>query len=141
MKKLVSLSLLALMLSSCVTGISGSETREYAMLKKKNYDIETKNKYVGAALGILPGGGSFYTGHALIGIGNLLLWPASVLWDPINGYNGAEKINYDNTKEFVSKKREMEVRDLTVQFEAGKVGHKEYIIKKQKIEDKYSSSI
>jgi hypothetical protein len=110
------------------------------MYKKKSLDMDTKNKYVGIGLGFLPGGGSFYTGHYVIGAADLLTWPVSVLWDPINGYNGSERINYDNAKDFVSKKKEMEVRDLTVKFEAGTLNQKEYTIAKQKIEDKYSSN-
>ena len=133
--------MLLVLLSSCVSGISSAEKREYAIYQKKNYDLETKNKYVGAGLGLLPGGGSFYSGHILIGLGDLLLWPVSVLWDPINGYNGAEKINFDNTKEFVNRKKELDVKELTTKFEAGIITHKQYIIDKQKIEDKYSTNI
>ena len=134
------MSLLLGLLSSCVSGLSQSEEREYAMYKKKSMDLDVKNKYIGAGLGLLPGGGSFYTGHTMIGIGDLLVWPVSILWDPINGYNGSEKINYENAKEFINKKKEMEVRDLTVKFELGALNQKEYTIQKQKIDDKYSSN-
>lgn len=141
MKKFIVSITTILLLSSCVSSLSDSEKREYAMYKKKNYEIETKNKYVGAGLGLLPGGGSFYSGHVMIGLGDLLLWPFSILWDPLNGYNGSEKINYSNTKEFVSRKKETEIRDLTTKFEAGTITEKNYIIEKQKIEDKYSPNI
>jgi len=134
------LSLLLASLSSCVSGLSNSEKIEYEMYKKKSMDLDTKNKYVGLGLGFLPGGGSFYTGNTGIGIADLLLWPFSILWDPFNGYNGSEKINYQNTKEFVNKKKEMEVRDLTAKFESGGLSQKDYIIQKQKIDDKYSSN-
>lgn len=137
MKKTV-LLLTCFLLSSCVSGLSRSEENEYAMYKTKQMNVEIKNKYVGAGLGLLPGGGSFYTGHAMYGIGNLLLWPVSILWDPINGYNGSEKINYENTKQVVTRKKEMEVRDLTVKLEAGLINQQKYTLEKQKIEDKYS---
>jgi len=140
MKKLIILSLLLASLSSCVSGLSHSEDREYAMYKKKSMDLDTKNKYVGVGLGFLPGGGSFYTGNILIGVADLLLWPISILWDPFNGYNGSEKINYENAKEFVNKKKEMEVRDLTVKFESGALSQKDYTIQRQKLDDKYSSN-
>ncbi len=138
MKKLIVALLLCFSLASCVTGLSRSEENEYVMYKKKSLDADIKNKYVGAGLGLLPGGGSFYTGHAMYGVGNLLLWPASILWDPMNGYNGSEKINYDHAKEIVTRKKEMEIRDLTVKLEAGIINQQKYTIEKQKIEDKYS---
>ncbi len=138
MKKSLILLLLCLSLTSCVSGLSRSEENEFAMYKKKSMNVDIKNKYVGMGLGFLPGGGSFYTGHVMYGIGNLLLWPISVIWDPINGYNGSEKINYDNTKEVINRKKEMEIRDLTVKLEAKVINQEKYTIEKQKIEDKYS---
>ena len=44
---------------------------------------EVKDKSTGLALGlgVLPGGGSFYTGNPLLGVVDLVLWPFSILWD------------------------------------------------------------
>jgi hypothetical protein len=129
-----------LLLSGCVTGVSDTESNSYSVYKSKGFNIEKKNKYVGAGLGILPGGGSFYTGNIGYGVGGLLLWPWSVAWEPFNGYNGSEKINYDQTKEFVTRKKESEIRDLTTKLGAGQVTQRDYVMEKQKIEDKYSDS-
>jgi hypothetical protein len=45
--------------------------------------IPEKNPKTAAALGILPGGGSFYVRSYGIGLVDLLLWPFSIIWDPL----------------------------------------------------------
>lgn len=60
-------------------------------------DIKRKNPATAVVLGILPGGGSFYTGEIGLGIADLLLWPFSVIWDmPLAGKK-AREINASET--------------------------------------------
>jgi hypothetical protein len=44
--------------------------------------IPEKNPKTAAALGILPGGGTFYVRAYAWGFFDLLLWPLSIIWDP-----------------------------------------------------------
>ena len=68
-------------------------------LEASGQAVKEKSPGVGVALGFLPGGGSFYTRRYGLGALNLLTWPLSILWDPINGYNGSQTINYYATVE------------------------------------------
>lgn len=43
--------------------------------------VRDKRPGLALGLGILPGGGSFYTGNWLLGVADVVLWPFSVLWD------------------------------------------------------------
>lgn len=92
-------------------------------------------------LGLLPGGGSFYTENYGIGVVDLLFWPLSILWDPINGNNGAKAINYYATKERVRYLSAKEKKDLTLKLETGQVSQLEYAKKRREIEEKYSSDM
>ena len=87
-------------LTSCVSGLNSYQENELKEIKHARPDIytESKNPQGAAALGLFIGFGSFYTGNIATGVASLLLWPLSILWDPINGYNGAMKENYFATK-------------------------------------------
>jgi hypothetical protein len=135
---LVALMVASLFMSGCVTSMTNTEENSYSVYKSKGFNIEKKNKYVGAGLGILPGGGSFYSGHIGYGLVGILLWPVSIVWEPFNGYSGSEKINYDQTKEVVARRRDSEIRSLTLRFDAGQINQKQYVVKRQKVEDRYS---
>ena len=55
--------------------------------------MKEKDVNVAMALGVLPGGGSFYTSQWGVGVVDVALWPYSILWDPFVGRYGANKIN------------------------------------------------
>ena len=71
--------------------------------------IEEKNPNTGIVLGLLPGGGSFYAREPAFGVVNLLMWPASILWDPISGSDGAKSINYELTKHHLHSEKNKEI--------------------------------
>ena len=61
------------------------------------HDIKKKNPTTAIALGLLPGGGSFYTGEIGLGVADVLLWPFSPIWDmPLAGKK-AKEINQSET--------------------------------------------
>src|SRR5574344_946882 len=95
----------ASLFSGCASKISGGQEKELKSYQAKGLYVEEKSVGGAAALGILPGGGSFYTRNYGLGIVNLLFWPISVLWDPVSGAWGAESINYYATKEKVDKEK------------------------------------
>ncbi len=59
--------------------------------------VKVKNPATAAILGLLPGGGSFYTGEIGLGIADLLLWPFSPIWDAPLAYSRAKEINMEET--------------------------------------------
>lgn len=100
-----------------------------------------KKPGTGAALGLLPGGGSFYTREYGLGIVNLLLWPLSICWDPVNGYEGSLSINYYATKAMLARKTDKEINDLEYQMQGKTITVEEFLTKKRGIEKKYSPDL
>jgi len=106
-------------------------------MKSNGMLLEEKNPGAGAALGILPGGGSFYAREPGLGIVNLLFWPLSVLWDPVSGYEGSKAINYDASRVEIKKKKDREVAGLDDRLRGGQLSNDEYLAEKQRVDKKY----
>jgi len=137
--KILLVALIAGEVSGCATGLTSSQKREYQAYQARGMAVEEKNPGAGAALGILPGGGSFYVREYGVGVVNLLFWPLSILWDPISGYDGSLSINYFATKAEVNSKMGKELRDLEDQLFLGTVTKEDYIRRKRDIETKFSA--
>lgn len=129
------------LLSSCATPLNSAQDAELKSYRAKGLEVKEKNPGTAAALGILPGGGSFYTRNYGLGVVNLLLWPISVCWDPVSGHDGAESINYYATKADVSKKMNKEMAALDTQLQTKTISADEYVLKKAQIERKYSADL
>ncbi|MFT6926564.1 MAG: putative membrane protein [Psychromonas sp.] len=126
-----------LVLSSCAAGLNTKQKREYAAFENEGVLIKKKDPTLGTFLGILPGFGSFYSQGPGMGITNLILWPFSVLWDPVNGYNGAMSINYNLTKHDIKMKKGKELSVLDDKFALGEINNSTYIFAQRKINRKY----
>lgn len=113
------------------------QKREYVAFENDGVLIEEKDPTLGAVLGILPGFGSFYVREPGYGILNLLLWPISVLWDPVSGYGGAKTINYDITKYHLKKEKQKEMMALDDKLASGELDDKGYILEKRRLDQKY----
>lgn len=124
----------------CATGLNSMQKQEYMEYKANGLLVEEKSPGLAAALGILPGGGSFYTRNYGVGIVNLLFWPWSILWDPISGHDGAEFINYYVTKASISKNMRRDVQNLDDKLLTGTVNNDQYLRMKRAIEQSYSLS-
>jgi hypothetical protein len=135
---MVGLIVSAALLTGCATPLTQSQKREYEAMKSKGMLVEEKNPGAAAALGILPGGGSFYAREPGIGVVNLLFWPLSVLWDPISGYEGAKSINYDASRQEIRKQKEQEVAALDDKLRGGALTNTEYLTEKQRVDQKYA---
>ena len=131
----------ASLFSGCASKISGGQEKELASYKAKGLYVEEKSIGGAAALGILPGGGSFYTRHYALGIANLCLWPISILWDPVSGVWGAESINYYATKEKVEKDKSTKITNLERELEDGKIDSSTFIKQKRQVEDFYNTNL
>lgn len=66
-------------------------------LQKGCRPVIVKRTVVAGPLGLLPGGGLFFTEHYGGAIRDLLLWPLSVLWDPILAVKKAREQNMQAT--------------------------------------------
>ena len=67
---------------------------DYMKAKANNCpEIKIKDPGLAAALGFLPGGGSFYTGQFGLGVLDVILWPFSILWDAPGSANRSIKKN------------------------------------------------
>lgn len=125
-------------LSGCATPLNMGQKQELRGYQAKGLAVEEKNPGAAAALGLLPGFGSFYTGNIGPGVVSFLFWPLSILWDPVSGYDGALATNYYATKQVVEKKQKKEISLIEDDLIAERLTKETYITKKREIENKYS---
>ena len=138
-KKIITTILLSATLCSCVEGLNTDQKRKLVAIKNQapeNY-VEEKNEGAALALGLLPGGGSFYTRHYVVGVVDLLLWPVSILWDPINGINGAEEINYYSSLQSIKRTKKRELDALEEKFIKKSITQEQYLLETKKNEKKH----
>jgi len=126
-------------LNGCATPLTSIQKREYKEYQARGIALEEKKPVLGALLGLLPGIGSFYVGEFGPGVVNLLLWPASILWDPISGYEGSLSINYFATKQVVNSNMRKELKRLDEELFLKTVTNEDYIRQKRDIEARYST--
>ena len=125
------------MIAGCASGISSRQKTDYDAYKAMGLAQEEKSPAAGAALGLLPGGGSFYGREYGLGIVNLLFWPLSILWDPISGINASERINYTATKNYVRVQKNREINQLNQNRMAGLVDDNTYRVELMRINQKF----
>jgi len=130
----------AVAISGCATTLTSQQKLEYHDYQAKGLIVQEKNPGTGAALGILPGGGSFYARAYGWGVVNLLMWPLSILWDPVSGYEGSVTINYYATKASAESKMHKELGNLDDQLVTGLVTKEQYVQKKRDIQNTYSAN-
>lgn len=124
--------------SGCVSNLNSVQNQEYAAMETANVLVEEKSPSSGAWLGLLPGGGSFYSRSPGMGIVNLLTWPLSIFWDPVNGYEGAKFVNYNATKQRLKSKKQAELAELDYNYSTGSISKSIYVLEKKRIENNYN---
>jgi len=105
MKKTIKFLMVTAILFSCTSSVFAKNYAERIMEQKYRKaltmgceHIEEKSPATAAILGLLPGGGSFYTGAMGLGVADVVLWPfGSTLWDSPLAWNRAKKINMEET--------------------------------------------
>jgi len=140
MKSIAKITTIAtiIFMTGCVSGLNSLQQREYFAFEQNGVLIEEKNTTTAIVLGFLPGGGSFYAREPAIGVVNLIMWPLSILWDPMSGQDGAMVINYDITKHHLKQQKAKEMTAIENQLLLEEINNKEYILSKVKIENKYA---
>lgn len=124
--------------TGCASGLNSFQEQEYLAMEAANVIVKEKDPTTGALLGILPGGGSFYSRNPGLGIVNLLFWPASILWDPVSGHDGAKAINYNATKHKLKKDMQKDMVVVDDRHAIGELDAIAYLKEKRKVEDKYN---
>ena len=107
---------------------------DYQAMKASGVAVEEKSPGTAAALGVLPGCGSFYTRQYGMGVVDLLLWPYSILWDPIIAYNEAKMINYSVSRSHAKKLKSQQLADLDRQLEEKQISQEEFVHQRRSIE-------
>ena len=125
------------LLLGCAT-LTSQQKVQYDLMQKDGVLVKEKTPATGAWFGILPGGGAFYGRQPWVGVVDLLLWPVSVLWDPVVGYETSKKVNYDLTVSSLQREKQKALNELENQKDLKKVDDAEYVTKKRDIEQKYS---
>lgn len=129
---------LASLCSACASGLNSHQKSELQYYEAQGQAVTEKNPGTAAALGLLPGGGSFYGREYGWGVTNLLTWPLSILWDPVSGHNAAEAINYQATRVHVNKLRQKDLEALDDRLKSGEIDLTQHTLEKRQVEKKYA---
>lgn len=136
-KNLVVMLTSAALLMGCASGISNRQKMDLDTYEARGLAVHEKSPGAAAALGILPGGGSFYGREYALGVVNLLFWPLSICWDPVSGYNAANRINYIETKHHVETLKNKETNELNLKRVNGLIDDYTYSMEMANISQKY----
>ena len=123
--------------STGCASLNSMQRSEYQQMKVSGVAVEEKNPKTAMALGLLPGGGSFYTRQWGLGVADLLLWPYSILWDPFAGQGGAEVINYDMSRAHAKLLKTREMTEIDNQLEQNMLTQAEYNVRRRSIESQF----
>ena len=119
-KKNLTLTLCALIIGTG-TGCSGhrmarTEGMREQYQAQKDAGVSVKGASAGVAIGLsfLPLGiGAGYTNNSVYeGAGEILLWPLSILWAPINNWAKVKDLNYDATVRMLTGERKNKITQL-----------------------------
>ena len=133
------LVLIVTLMQGCAT-LDNQQEVEYSLMERDGILVQEKTPSTGAWLGLLPGGGAFDGRSPWVGVTDLLLWPLSILWDPIVGYERAKKVNYDVTLAHLDREKEKALADLDNKLRLEQISEQEYAVEKKAVEQKYSYS-
>lgn len=130
----------AAVLQGCTTPLIEGQKRELRTYEEKGLKVEEKSPGVAAALGLLPGVGYFYTGHYVLGITTIPLYPLlGPIWMPFDTHGAAEARNYYATKAEVERAKAKAIRENDHRMEDKEITYEEHIRLQRDIEAKYSA--
>ena len=132
--------ILSLALVSCGSHVNSNQLRQMKIIKESRPEsyVEVKDPGIAFWFGILPGGGSFYTEQYGYGVLNLLSWPLSILWDPLNGQGGANDLNYEQTMIKIKKDKAKLISELDDLLDSKKISSDDYFRRSKKIEREFT---
>lgn len=132
---------LAISASGCTTHLAEGQKQELAVYESKGLVVHEKSPGVAAALGILPGAGYFYTGHAVLGVTTIPLWVISLgpLWMPFDTAAAAESRNFYATRMQVERDKARDLKELDYKLESKQFTYEQHLREQRTIEQKYSA--
>ncbi|MBA1280403.1 hypothetical protein [Stutzerimonas stutzeri] len=142
MKSIIALTALALAvtLQGCTTHLAEGQKRELRVFEEKGLVVKEKSVGVAGVLGLFPALGYFYTGHPVLAITTIPLYPAlGPLWMPFDAAASAKSRNYYATKAEVERLKAQDLRELDHKLEDRTLSYEQHIREQRAIEQKYSA--
>lgn len=140
MKKLLALAAIAIALQGCTTKLIEGQKQELETYEQKGLAVQERNPKLAAALGVLPAAGYIYSGHYVLAVTTLPLYPfLGPLWMPFDNYGAAQARNYYATKPHVERERAKAMRDNDRAMDDKTIDDVTYRRVRREIEDKYSA--
>lgn len=122
------------LLTGCMSGI---QKQQYLMWEQDGQLVNEKSPALAAGLGLLPGGGAFYTGETGVGIIGLIFWPVSILWEPFVSLDTAQMRNYNATYRQQKNKMLRALKALNEERKRINMDSETYKFKKREIHEKF----
>lgn len=141
-KKIAALTVIAaaLVATGCTTHLSHGQKRELDAYKEKGFYQQEKQVGLAAGLGILPIVGYAYSGHPILAVTTLPLYPfLGPLWMPYDTAQAALNRNFYATKEYVAREKAKALKEIDRQMEDKTLSYEQHIRQQREIEDKYAS--
>lgn len=133
------LSLVITSIVGCTTHAMPAQETELEGYQQKGMEVKEKSPGLAATLSVLPMAGYFYTGHPVLAITTLPLYPfLGFLWMPADNYSNAKLQNYYATKDQAERNRRKEITDLNSKLATKKITTDQYLLKQSEIDTKYS---
>lgn len=129
-----------LLLQGCITPLEKGQKQELEVYRQKGLEVKEKSVAGAGVAGIFPTAGYFYTGHPVLAITTIPLYPLlGFLWMPFDAASAAENQNYYATKNAVERKKRQELSKLDDQFTTKQINEFDYIKKQREVNEKYSA--
>lgn len=129
----------SLFLTGCTTHLAEGQKQELAVYESKGLVVKDKSPAGAAALGVLPAVGYFYTGHPVLAITTIPLYPfLGFLWMPADNYEAAQTRNYYATKTQVERDKAKALSEIDNQLSEKKINYEQHLRKQREIEEHYS---
>lgn len=126
-------------IQGCTTHLTEGQKQELSVYESKGLVVKDKSPGAAATLGILPSVGYFYTGHPVLAVTTIPLYPFfGFLWMPADNYQAALSNNYYATKAMVERKRAAELEVIDAQLSKKEINYEQHLRKQREIEKKYS---
>lgn len=128
------------LLQGCITPLERGQKQEMAVYEEKGLAVHEKSVAGAGIAGVLPTVGYFYTGHPVLAVTTIPLYPfLGFLWMPFDAAHAAENRNYYATKNEVARKRRQELNILDTKFQSKQITEIQYIRQQREVDEKYSA--
>lgn len=129
-----------LLLQGCVTPLEEGQKQELEVYKQKGLEVKDKSVVGAGIAGVFPTAGYFYTGHPVLAITTIPLYPLlGFIWMPFDAANAAESRNYYATRNEVEREKRHALAKLDDQYTTKQISEFDYIKKQREVEEKYSA--